>query len=85
MPLRLDSFAAINNGNIEDKENKKLVKKKKFVNKKNARSFNHVWLFATPWTVAHQTPLSMEFFTQENCDGLPIPTPGDLPDPGNEL
>ena len=40
---------------------------------------------ATPWTVAHQTPLSMEFFTQENRDGLPIPTPGDLPDPGNEL
>ena len=27
----------------------------------------------------------MEFFTQEYCDRLPFPTPGDLSDPGNEL
>ena len=41
-----------------------------------------VWLFAAPWTVAHQAPLSMEFSRQEYCSGLPFPTPGDLPDSG---
>ena len=39
---------------------------------------------ATPWTVAHQAPLSMEFSRQENWSGLPFPTPGGLPDPGIE-
>ena len=34
----------------------------------------------TPWTVAHQAPLSMEFSRQEHWSGLPFPTPGDLPD-----
>ena len=29
--------------------------------------FNHVWLFATLWTVVHQAPLSMGFFRQENA------------------
>ena len=28
-------------------------------------SFSHVWLFGTPWIVAHQTPLSIEFSRQE--------------------
>ena len=41
-----------------------------------------VWLFVTPWTVAHQAPLSMGFSRQEYWNGLPFPTPGDLPDPG---
>ena len=41
--------------------------------------------FATPWTVAHQAPLSMEFSRQEYWSGLLRPPPGDLPDPGNEL
>ena len=36
----------------------------------------------TPWTVAHQTPLSMEFSRQEYWSGWPFPSPGDLPDPG---
>ena len=35
-----------------------------------------------PWTVAHQTPLSMEFSRQEYRSGLPCPHPGDLLDPG---
>ena len=39
---------------------------------------------ATPWTVAHQTPLSMEFPRQEYRSGLPFPTPGDLAHPGIE-
>ena len=39
---------------------------------------------ATPWTVAHQAPLSMEFSMQEYWSGLPFPSPGDLPNPGIE-
>ena len=35
--------------------------------------FNHVWLFATPWTVAHQAPLSVGFFRQEYWSGLTFP------------
>ena len=42
---------------------------------------NHVQLFVIPWTVAHQAPLSVEFFKQEYQAGLPFPPPGDLPDP----
>ena len=41
-----------------------------------------VQLFVTPWTVAYQAPLSMEFSRQENWNGLPWPPPGDLLDPG---
>ena len=36
----------------------------------------------TPWTVAHQAPLSMGFPKQEQWSGLPFPSPGDLPNPG---
>ena len=36
--------------------------------------------FATPWTVARQAPLSMEFSRQEYWSELPFPPPGDLPD-----
>ena len=43
--------------------------------------FSCVWLFVTLWTVSCQTPLSMEFSRQVFWSGLPIPTPGDLPDP----
>ena len=43
---------------------------------------SRVLLFATPWTVTHQAPLSIEFYRQEYWSGLPLPTPGDLPDPG---
>ena len=45
---------------------------------------SHVGLFATPWTVAHQASLSMEFSRQEYWSALPFPSPGDLPDPGIE-
>ena len=40
--------------------------------------FSRVWLFATPWTVARQAPLSMGFSMKEYWRGLPCPTPGDL-------
>ena len=46
---------------------------------------SHVQLFATPWTVLLQAPLSMESFRQEYWSGLPFPTPGDLPHPGIEF
>ena len=41
--------------------------------------------FVTPWTVAHQTPLSMGFPRQEYWRGFSFPPPGDLPDPETEL
>ena len=41
-----------------------------------------VQLFETPWTVAHQVPLSMGFPRQEYWSGLPFPSPGDFPNPG---
>ena len=54
---------------------------------------HHVWhvciqllspvqLFVTPWTVAHQAPLSMGFSRREYGSGLPFPSPGHLPNPG---
>ena len=41
-----------------------------------------VWLFVTPWTVAHQPPLSMGFPRQKYYSGVPFPPPGDLSNPG---
>ena len=43
---------------------------------------SHLWLFATPWTVACQAPLSMGFSKQEYWSGLPFPLPRDLLDSG---
>ena len=45
---------------------------------------SHIQLFVTPWTVARQASLSMGFPRQECWNGLPFPSPGDLPDPGIE-
>ena len=42
-------------------------------------------LLETPWTVAHQVPLSMGFSRQEYWNGLPSPTPGDFPNPRIQL
>ena len=39
----------------------------------------------TPWTVAHQAPLSKGFFRQEYWSELPFPPPGDRPHPGIKL
>ena len=46
--------------------------------------FSRVRLFATPWAVTHQAPLSMGFSRQEYWSGLPCPPPGGLPDRGME-
>ena len=46
--------------------------------------FSCVRFFVTPWTVAHQAPLSMGFSRQEYWSGLPCSPPADLPNPGIE-
>ena len=48
----------------------------------DAQLLSHVQLFATPWTIAHQAHLSMEFSRQEYWSGLPFLPPGDCPNPG---
>ena len=47
------------------------------INKKDdeVKSLSGVQLFATPWTVAYQAPLSMGFSRQEYWSGLPLPSP----------
>ena len=47
--------------------------------------FRGALLFATPWSVARQAPLSMGFSRQGYWSGVPFPSPGDLPDPGIEF
>ena len=49
-----------------------------------SESLSHVWLFAIPWTVAFQAPLSVEFSRQEYWSELPFLSSEDLPDPGIE-
>ena len=44
--------------------------------------FSRVQLFVTPWTVARQAPLSVDFSRQEYWGGLPFHSPGYLPNPG---
>ena len=46
-----------------------------------AQSLSRVPLSGTPWTVAHQAPLSMGFPRQEYWGGLPLPPLGDLLNP----
>ena len=50
--------------------------------KKKVKSLSCVRIFATPWTVAYQAPLSMEFSRQEYWSGLPFPSSEALPNPG---
>jgi len=45
---------------------------------------SRVQLFVPPWTIAYQAPPSMEFSRPEYWNGLPFPSPGDLPNPGIE-
>ena len=46
------------------------------------KSLSHVQLFATPWIVNYQAPLSTGFSRQEYWSGFPFPSPENLPDPG---
>ena len=45
---------------------------------------SRVRLFVIPWAVAPQAPLSTGFPRQEHLSELPLPSPGDLPNPGIE-
>ena len=55
-----------------------------------SKNINQLWIalkkktLCDSWTVAHQAPLSMGFPRQEYWSGLPLPFPGDLPNPGIE-
>ena len=49
-----------------------------------AYSVGHVQLFATPWTVACQAPLSLGLSRQASGSGMSSPPSGDLPNPGIE-
>ena len=55
-----------------------------FLLKVKVNLLSRVQLFVTLWTVAHQAALSMGFSRQKYWSGLPLPSPGDLPDPGVE-
>ena len=48
------------------------------------KSFSRVWLFATPWTVAYQAPLSLGFSMQECWSGLPFPSPRESSQPRDQ-
>ena len=48
------------------------------------KSLRRARLSATPWTAAYQAPLSMEFSRQEYWSVLPLPSPGNLPNPETE-
>ena len=52
--------------------------------KVKVKSLSCVQLIATLWTVAYQAPPSMGFSRQEYWSGLPLPSPGHLPNPGIE-
>ena len=52
--------------------------------KVKVKSLSRVRLFETPWTVAYLAPPSMGFSRQEYWNGLPFPSPGDLPNLGIE-
>ena len=48
------------------------------------KSLSRAQLFGTPWIVAYQVPLSLGFSRQEYWSGMPLPSPGNLSDPGIE-
>ena len=51
-----------------------------YVSCAHAQSFNHVWFFATLWTVAHRAPLVHGIFQTRIQSGLSFPPSRDLPD-----
>ena len=50
--------------------------------KRKVKLLSCIQFFVTPWAVAYQAPPSMGFSRQDYWNGLPFPSPGDLPDPG---
>ena len=70
----------------EEKEGLRLIWEKAFKSImpwiRYAQLLSHVQFFETPWTVAHQSPLSTGFFRREYGSVLPLPSPEHLPSPG---
>ena len=66
-----------------EKQENELKFNKTFPESERVKLLSCVRLFAIPWTVAYQGPPSMQFSRQEYWSGLPFPSPGDLPDPGD--
>ena len=81
---KLNNWQSINFQNTQAAHTTQYQKTKQPNKKVKVKSLSHVRLFATPWTVAYQGPLSMGFSRQEHWSGLPFPSPGDLPNPGIE-
>ena len=54
------------------------------MHEREVKLLSRVRLFVTPWTVAYQAPRSTGFSRQESWTGVPLPSPGDLSDPGIE-
>ena len=61
---------------------KKLLELLKKVKKMKVKTLSRVWVFVTPWIIAHQAPPSMGFSRQGYQSGLPFPSLGDVPEPG---
>ena len=53
--------------------------------KVKVKSLSRVWLLATPWTAAYQALPSMGFSGQQYWSGVPLPSPGDLPDSETDI
>ena len=66
-----------------EKQENELKFTKIFPESLRVKLLSHVRVFAIPCTIAYQGPPSMEFSRQEYWSGLPFPSPGDLPDPGD--
>ena len=69
---------------VEIKQNRTKWSVKTRAGRKSVKSLSRVQLLATPWTVACQAPLSMEFSRQEYWSGFSFPSPRNLPNPGIE-
>ena len=79
LQARALEWVAISFSNASKWKVKKKEKKRKW--KVKMKSLSHVWLLATPWTAAHQAPLSVGFSRQEHWSGGPLPSPSHPPIP----
>ena len=77
--LQLHLYEILKKENPQWQKAERLLGVKKW---SEVKSLSRVRLFATPWTVAYQAPLSMGFSRQQYWSGSPFPSPGYLPDPG---
>ena len=81
--LRIDCehYTPIRMAKIQHGDNTRMWSDRKRL---HARMLSRVPLFVNPWPGVRQAALSMEFSRQEYCSGLPLPSPGNLSNPGIE-